>query len=161
MSSTVHDDVRTDNGGHDSEKALEASNTNTTNNNNDDRTSSSHDDTERARIMASFTPEQERKLIRKIDLALIPWLSILYLLSFLDRTSIGNASLYHMRTDLHLKDQDYLWALTIFFFSYAIFEVCAYDSRPNHHYVLFAGSAHIQQSLSLRHRSLPTFFSSD
>ncbi|KAG5654177.1 hypothetical protein H0H81_006559 [Sphagnurus paluster] len=33
----------------------------------------------------------ERKLIRKIDFALIPWLSFLYLLSFLDRTSIGNA----------------------------------------------------------------------
>lgn len=31
----------------------------------------------------------ERKLLRKIDLALIPWLSLLYLLSFLDRTSIG------------------------------------------------------------------------
>ena len=33
----------------------------------------------------------ERKLMRKIDLRLIPWLSLLYLLSFLDRTSIGNA----------------------------------------------------------------------
>ena len=33
----------------------------------------------------------ERKLVRKIDLYLIPWLSLLYLLSFLDRTSIGNA----------------------------------------------------------------------
>jgi hypothetical protein len=33
----------------------------------------------------------ERKLIWKIDLRLIPWLSFLYLLSFLDRTSIGNA----------------------------------------------------------------------
>jgi hypothetical protein len=31
----------------------------------------------------------ERKLMRKIDMALIPWLSFLYLLSFLDRTSIG------------------------------------------------------------------------
>ena len=31
----------------------------------------------------------ERKLIRKIDIALIPWLSFLYLLSFLDRTSIA------------------------------------------------------------------------
>ena len=41
----------------------------------------------------------ERKLIRKIDLALVPWLSFLYLLSFLDRTSIGNAkvSFAHMR----------------------------------------------------------------
>ena len=33
----------------------------------------------------------ERKLVRKLDWALIPWLSFLYLLSFLDRTSIGNA----------------------------------------------------------------------
>lgn len=31
----------------------------------------------------------ERKLMRKIDMALIPWLSFLYVLSFLDRTSIG------------------------------------------------------------------------
>lgn len=31
----------------------------------------------------------EPKLLRKIDLALLPWLSLLYLLSFLDRTSIG------------------------------------------------------------------------
>lgn len=33
----------------------------------------------------------ERKLIRKIDLHIIPWLAFLYLLNFLDRGSIGNA----------------------------------------------------------------------
>ena len=33
----------------------------------------------------------EKKLMRKLDLWLVPWLSFLYLLSFLDRTSIGNA----------------------------------------------------------------------
>ena len=33
----------------------------------------------------------ERKLIRRLDITLIPWLSLLYLLSFLDRASIGNA----------------------------------------------------------------------
>jgi hypothetical protein len=38
----------------------------------------------------------EKKLIAKIDLALIPWLSFLYLLSFLDRTSIGNAKVCSM-----------------------------------------------------------------
>ena len=34
----------------------------------------------------------EAKLIRKVDWRLLPWLSFLYLLSFLDRTSIGNAN---------------------------------------------------------------------
>ncbi|KAK0202559.1 MFS general substrate transporter [Desarmillaria ectypa] len=65
----------------------------------------------------------ERKLMRKIDIALIPWLSFLYLLSFLDRTSIGNAKLYNLEEDLHISDNQYLIALTIFFFSYSIFEV--------------------------------------
>ena len=31
----------------------------------------------------------ERQLLRKLDWWLVPWLSFLYLLSFLDRTSIG------------------------------------------------------------------------
>ncbi|CAE6455054.1 unnamed protein product [Rhizoctonia solani] len=64
----------------------------------------------------------EKKLLRKIDMRLIPWLSLLYLLSFLDRTSIGNAKLYSMESDLGLSDKQYLIALTIFFFSYSIFE---------------------------------------
>ena len=33
----------------------------------------------------------ERKLIRKIDWHVVPWFAVLYLLSFLDRGSIGNA----------------------------------------------------------------------
>ncbi|KAJ7180780.1 MFS general substrate transporter [Mycena filopes] len=65
----------------------------------------------------------ERKLVRKLDMALIPWLSFLYLLSFLDRTSIGNAKLYNLEGDLHMSDNQYLISLTVFFFSYAIFEV--------------------------------------
>ena len=35
----------------------------------------------------------ERKLLWKLDFRLIPWLSLLYLLSFLDRTNIGNAKI--------------------------------------------------------------------
>ncbi|KAI0032299.1 MFS general substrate transporter [Vararia minispora EC-137] len=65
----------------------------------------------------------ERKLLRKIDIRLIPWLSLLYLLSFLDRTSIGNAKLYGLENSLHISDQQYLLSLTIFFFPYAVFEV--------------------------------------
>jgi hypothetical protein len=35
----------------------------------------------------------DKKLVRKLDWRLVPWLSLLYLLSFLDRTNIGNAKL--------------------------------------------------------------------
>lgn len=33
----------------------------------------------------------EKKLMRRIDLHVVPWLGVLYLLNFLDRGSIGNA----------------------------------------------------------------------
>lgn len=33
----------------------------------------------------------ERKLMWKVDVHVIPWLTVLYLFSFLDRGSIGNA----------------------------------------------------------------------
>ncbi|KAL2607438.1 hypothetical protein R1flu_026011 [Riccia fluitans] len=65
----------------------------------------------------------ERALVRKIDLRLIPYLSFLYLLSFLDRANIGNAKIEGLVTDLKMTDQQYLWTLTVFFFPYAFFEV--------------------------------------
>ncbi|KAI1047053.1 hypothetical protein LB505_010222 [Fusarium chuoi] len=66
--------------------------------------------------------EIDRKLVWKVDLWLIPWLSLLYLLSFLDRTNIGNARLAGMEDYLDMGPGDYNVALTIFFVSYALFE---------------------------------------
>lgn len=45
-----------------------------------------------------------------------------YLLSFLDRTNIGNARLAGMEIDLGMSGTDYNMSLTIFFVSYAVFE---------------------------------------
>lgn len=64
----------------------------------------------------------DRKLMWKVDLWLVPWLSILYLLSFLDRANIGNARLAGMETDLNMSGSQYNMSLTIFFISYAICE---------------------------------------
>ncbi|KAA1468266.1 MFS general substrate transporter [Dentipellis sp. KUC8613] len=64
----------------------------------------------------------ERKLMWKIDIRLIPWLALLYLLNFLDRGSIGNARLYGMEKSLDITDKQYLIALTVFFFPYSLFE---------------------------------------
>jgi MFS family permease len=65
----------------------------------------------------------ERKLITKIDLRVIPVLSVLYLLAFLDRTNIANASVFGLVKDLNLVGNEYNTALTIFFVPYIIFEI--------------------------------------
>lgn len=51
---------------------------------------------------AGWDKSATKRLIRKIDLRLIPFLSLLYLLSFLDRTNIGNARLDTLEDDLNM-----------------------------------------------------------
>lgn len=64
-----------------------------------------------------------KKLIRKIDWRLIPFLALLYLLSFLDRTNIGNARLDTLEADLNMSGLQYNHALAVFFPFYVVAEV--------------------------------------
>ncbi|KAK9717717.1 hypothetical protein K7432_006001 [Basidiobolus ranarum] len=67
--------------------------------------------------------ELERKLRRKFDMRIIPFVSLLYLCAFIDRANIGNARLDNLEKDLNIDSSQYSWALSIFFFGYVIFEV--------------------------------------
>ncbi|KAH7912569.1 major facilitator superfamily domain-containing protein [Hygrophoropsis aurantiaca] len=80
------------------------------------------DDSNLYRPDVNTTQVDERKLLRRIDIRVVPWLGLLYLLNFLDRGAIGNAKLYNMEQSLHITDSQYLIALTVFFFPYALFE---------------------------------------
>jgi hypothetical protein len=58
------------------------------------------------------------RLLRKMDTNLLPFLALLYLLSFLDRANIGNAKLAHLEEDLNLTgkwDYNVSHALSILF----------------------------------------------
>ncbi|EPE06875.1 major facilitator superfamily transporter [Ophiostoma piceae UAMH 11346] len=66
--------------------------------------------------------EIDRKLVWRLDWILIPWLCLLYLMAFLDRTNIGNAKVAHLARDLGLSTPQYNMTLTIFFISYSVFE---------------------------------------
>ncbi|KAJ6545251.1 MFS general substrate transporter [Mycena capillaripes] len=70
----------------------------------------------------ALTAEEERKLWRKIDLRLMPILSLMYLFSFLDRGNIGNARLQGLETQLGLTGNKFNIALTMYFIPYCIFE---------------------------------------
>lgn len=64
-----------------------------------------------------------KKTLRKMDMRLIPMLAILYLLSFLDRSNIGNAKIQGLQTDLNLTGTQYNLCATVFFFTYCLFEI--------------------------------------
>ncbi|KAJ5749011.1 uncharacterized protein N7511_010707 [Penicillium nucicola] len=70
-----------------------------------------------------FEGVNENAVLRKMDLRLIPMLSALYLLAFLDRGNIGNAKIEGLVEDLNMTGPQYNWTLTVFFFTYAAFEL--------------------------------------
>lgn len=57
------------------------------------------------------------------DYRLVPWLSLLYLLSFLDRSNIGNANLFGLSKHLKLSQNQYSACLAVFFATYVMAEV--------------------------------------
>ncbi|KAL2024971.1 hypothetical protein VTK56DRAFT_3670 [Thermocarpiscus australiensis] len=73
--------------------------------------------------LESFAHLNEKAILRKMDMRVIPMLALLYLLSFLDRGNIGNAKIEGLQEDLKMTDDQYNWCLTSFFFTYAAFEV--------------------------------------
>src|SRR5258708_28966563 len=64
----------------------------------------------------------EAKTIRKLQIRLIPFLFVLYVVAFVDRINIGFAALT-MNKDLGITGQQYGLAAGIFFIGYFLFEV--------------------------------------
>ncbi|KFZ03326.1 hypothetical protein V502_11041 [Pseudogymnoascus sp. VKM F-4520 (FW-2644)] len=87
-----------------------------------------HHELASAQIMTPFieNAELEKRILRKVDLRLIPPLFIMltkFFLQDLDRNNIGNAKEAGMQKDLQLSSSDYSLALSIFFVGYLLLEV--------------------------------------
>jgi len=64
----------------------------------------------------------ERKLVRKLDLMIIPPVMLTYLFSFLDRVNIGNARLYGLEEDLNMEGDQFQTAVSLLFVTYILSE---------------------------------------
>ncbi|CAD6441310.1 d9a6ee20-bc21-49e9-a6d5-da4429aab8f1 [Sclerotinia trifoliorum] len=69
-----------------------------------------------------YTPDEERTVVRKFDRKLVVFVALLYMLSFLDRSNIGNAKIAGLERDLHLDSNKYEWVVTAFYIAYICFE---------------------------------------
>lgn len=63
----------------------------------------------------------EKKLLRRIDLCLLPLLTLSYMLQFLDKQTLNFASVMGLIPDLHLHGTQYSWTGSIFYFGYLAF----------------------------------------
>jgi len=64
----------------------------------------------------------EARTIRKLQLRLLPFLFLLYVIAFVDRINIGFAALT-MNKELAMTSQEFGFAAGVFFFGYCLFEV--------------------------------------
>ena len=63
-----------------------------------------------------------KRILRKIDIYLLPIMCCLYCLQFIDKTSNSLASIMGMREDLKMTGSMYPWTGTAFYLGYLVFE---------------------------------------
>ncbi|CAK7227581.1 hypothetical protein SBRCBS47491_006619 [Sporothrix bragantina] len=68
----------------------------------------------------AIDPALHKRVLRKLDMRLVPLLCICYMLQFLDKSSLSYAALLSIQKDLGLVGQQYSWASSIFYFGYLI-----------------------------------------
>ncbi|KAJ4367989.1 hypothetical protein N0V83_006344 [Neocucurbitaria cava] len=73
-------------------------------------------------------PAAEKRMVRKIDIRLLPITAVVYLLCYLDRSNIGNAKILNstthddMRETNNMTNYQFTIALMAFLIAYSIFE---------------------------------------
>lgn len=65
-----------------------------------------------------LTPEEDKKLVRKIDLYMFPLMCLLYAVQFMDKTTNGTAAIMGLIADLDMKGEQYSWVGSAFYFGY-------------------------------------------
>lgn len=93
---------------------------------------------ERANTLSKENVEdEETAVLKKLDKRLTLFLAFLYLLSFLDRSNIGNARIAGLEKALQLSDREFDYCLVAFYFTYIAFEwmILLYRIIPPHIYI--------------------------
>ncbi|PWY79242.1 pantothenate transporter [Aspergillus heteromorphus CBS 117.55] len=67
-----------------------------------------------------LTEMEEKTIIRRIDLCLLPLMFCSYLLQYLDKTTLSYASILGLLTGTHLTTDLYSWTSSAFYFGYLV-----------------------------------------
>ena len=67
-------------------------------------------------------PKRLKKLVRKIDLTIVPCMVAVYFLQFLDKTTISYTAVMGLRKDTHLVGQDYSNVSMMFYVGFLVAE---------------------------------------
>ncbi|KAI1162945.1 allantoate permease [Nemania serpens] len=64
------------------------------------------------------TPEEIKRVVRKIDYHVVPILFVIYFLQYIDKNAINYGNVYGLKEGTNLHGQDFSWLGSIFYFGY-------------------------------------------
>lgn len=67
-----------------------------------------------------YTQDEERRLVRKIDLIILPYLAVCYAFFYIDKTTLSYAAIFGIREDLDLVGTEYSWLSSMFYFGFLV-----------------------------------------
>lgn len=73
--------------------------------------------------IGDIDPALDKRITRKLDKHIMPWLFGLWLLAFIDRSNIGNARIDGLAEDLSLDANKFNIALAVFYVPYIVWDV--------------------------------------
>ena len=62
-----------------------------------------------AQRSAEIDPALQQKVIRKIDMLVIPFVCITYLITYIDKAMLGYSAVFGLKESLNLKGTEYSW----------------------------------------------------
>ena len=72
-----------------------------------------------------INPQEEARVVRKLDTSVLPILGLLYFLAALDRSNIGNSATAGLKANIGLSDLQYSNAVSLLFVTYILSEIPA------------------------------------
>ena len=85
-------------------------------------------------LVAAWSSEeralQEKKLVRKIDLRLMPMVILMYIMNYLDRNNIASARLLGIEDEFHPTTTEWNTAISILFVGYILMQGENHSTSP-------------------------------
>ncbi|KAJ4171679.1 hypothetical protein NW754_013450 [Fusarium falciforme] len=68
-------------------------------------------------------PEAERSYVKKLDIFLLPFLSLMYFFNAVDRSNLGNAKTDGLEEDLNFKGNEYSLLILLFYIPFGTLDL--------------------------------------
>ncbi|CAI7630865.1 unnamed protein product [Penicillium pancosmium] len=68
----------------------------------------------------ALSPEEDKRILRKLDMCLLPVMALSYLFQYLDKSALASTAIMGLRDDLSLTGEEYSWSSGIYYFGYLV-----------------------------------------